>query len=70
MTEYEESSVTYEVTIYFNILEYDKNISNKIDVTYERVCTATPRDKYYTKMLETKVDYNDRHNEPLSNENI
>ena len=37
---------------------------------YERVWMATPRDKYYTKMLETIVDYNDHHNAPLSNENL
>ena len=29
-----------------------------------------PKRKYYTKMLENLVDYNDRNNEPLSNENI
>ena len=31
---------------------------------------ATPRDKYYEKMLETLVEYNDRHNAPLSNDNL
>ena len=29
---------------------------------------ATPRDKYYTKMLETIVDYNDDQNAPFSND--
>ena len=31
---------------------------------------ATPRDKYYEKMLETLVDYNDRKNAPFSNEKL
>ena len=31
---------------------------------------ATTKDKYYTKMLETLVDYNDRNNAPLSKEKI
>ena len=31
---------------------------------------ATPRDKYYTKMYETLVDYNDRNNAPWSNEKL
>ena len=37
---------------------------------YERACMATPKDKYYTKMLENLVDYNDHHNAPLSNEKL
>ena len=37
---------------------------------YERACMATPREKYYTKILETLVDYNDRNNAPLSNEKL
>ena len=43
---------------------------NRLDAAYERACTATPRDKYYTKMYETLVDYNDRNDAPFSNENI
>ena len=39
--EYEEYSVTYEVTSYFNIFECGKNILNRIDVTYEQACMAT-----------------------------
>ena len=31
---------------------------------------ATKKDKYYTKMLETLVDYNDHNNVPFSNEKI
>ena len=31
---------------------------------------ATTKEKYYTKMLETLVDYNDRNNAPLSNDKL
>ena len=31
---------------------------------------ATTKDKYYTNMLETLVDYNDCNNAPLSNEDL
>ena len=31
---------------------------------------STTKEKYYTKMLETFVDYNDRNNAPFSSENI
>ena len=39
-------------------------------MTYERACMATPREKYYKKILETLVDYNDCNNAPLSNKNL
>ena len=31
---------------------------------------STPKEKYYTNMLETLVDYNDRNNAPLSNDKL
>ena len=37
---------------------------------YERACMATPRYEYYTKMLETLIYRNDRHNAPFSNEKL
>ena len=68
--DYEESSVTDEVPIYFNIFECGRNILNRLDVTYKQECMATPKDKYYTKLLKTVVDYNDYHNAPFSNEKL
>ena len=56
--------------IYFNLFECGKNISNIIDATCKRACMASSRDKYYTEMLKTLTDYNDRNNAPLSNDNI
>ena len=39
-------------------------------MSYEQACMATPRDEYYTNMLETLIDHNDRHNTPLSSEKL
>ena len=69
-TEYEESSVTDEVTSYFNIYKCSINILNRLYVKFERACMATTKDKYYTKTLEALVDYNDRNNALFSNEKI
>ena len=66
--EYEESSVKKEVLSYFNIFECGGNLLDRLDVTYERVCMATPKYKYYTKLLKTLVDDNNRNVAPLSNE--
>ena len=41
--EYEVYSVTYEVLGYFNIFECGMNLLNRLDVTYERACMATPK---------------------------
>ena len=55
-TEYEEYSVTNEVTSYFKIYECGGNILNRIGVGYEQSCMAATKDKCYTKMLEMLVD--------------
>ena len=43
--EYEESSVTMDVPSYFNIFECGRNILDRLGVTYERACMATPKEK-------------------------
>ena len=68
--DYEESSVIDEVPRYFNIFECGRNILSRLDVKYERVCMANPKEKYYPKVLETIIDYNDHHNAPFSTEKI
>ena len=67
-TEYEEYTVTYDVLRYFNVFEWGRNIVNRLYVSYEQVCMATTKEKYYMKMLETLINYNDRNNGPFSNE--
>ena len=64
--EYEEYSVTDEVPSYFNIFECGRNILNRLDVTYERVCMATKEDEYLAYLLETIIKHNNRHKVPLS----
>ena len=68
--EYGESSATHEVPNYVNIFQFGSNLLNRLDVTYEQACMDTPKDKYFEKILETLVDYNDHHNVPLSNEKL
>ena len=55
---------------YFNIFERFNNLVNKLDVTCKRWCMATSTEKYYTKMHETLIDYNDCNNVTFSNEKI
>ena len=43
---------------------------DRLDVMYGRACVATPKDKYYEKMLETLVSDNNLNGAPLSNEEL
>ena len=55
-SEYEESSVTDKLPIYFNIFDCGGNLLNIPDVTYEQSCMSTAKENYCTKMLENLVD--------------
>ena len=55
---------------YFNIFECGRNILDRLDVTYERACMATLKEKYYTKLLKTLVDENNLSGVPFSNEKL
>ena len=69
-TDDEESSVTDEVLSYFKVFKCGRNILNRLDVTYEQACMVTPKEKYFMTLVETLIDYNDRHDIPLSNEKL
>ena len=56
--------------IYFKIFEGGKNLLKNLDARCKRACMATSRDKYYTKMCKTLIDYNDRNDAPLYNDKI
>ena len=58
--DYEEYSVTDELKRYCNIFECGRNILNRLDVTYEWACMATQKEEYYTDLLETMIEHNDR----------
>ena len=62
--------MTEEVTIYFNIFECGSNILDRLDVTYQQAFMATPKDKYYNRLLDTLTDDNNHKGKPLSNEKL
>ena len=62
--------MTKEVKLYFNIFECDRNLLDRLDVTYKRAFISTPQDKYYTDMLKNLVKMNNLKGEPLSNERL
>ena len=39
-------------------------------MSYERACMSTAREEYYTKMLDSLHDDNDRHGTPLFSKNL
>ena len=53
---YAKNEVTYNMSSYFNIFECGRKLLNKLDVSHEQVCMATPRDEYYTNLLEIIVN--------------
>ena len=68
--EYKEPSVTKEVPSYFNILEYRRDILDRLNVTCEQACMATPQDKYYNALLNTLDDDNNCKGKLLSAEKL
>ena len=68
--EYKEPSVTNEVTSYFNIFECGRNLLEKLDVTFQQVFMATPKDEYYNALMYTIVKENNLNGEPFSNDKI
>ena len=65
-----ESSVTKEVLIYFNIFECGRKILDILDVTYEQAYMETQKYKYCEKMFEILVNNNNCNGTPLSNEKL
>ena len=39
-------------------------------MSYERACMATPREEYFTKMLDSLLEHNHRHGIPFSSKNV
>ena len=68
--EYKETSVTEEVTNYFNTFECGRNLLDIIDVTYQQAFMATLEEKYYNAFLDTLVKDNNNKGKPLFNEKI
>ena len=55
---------------YFHIFECERNLLDRLDVTYQRAFMATPQDKYYTQMLKNIIKVHNCEGEPLSNERL
>ena len=58
------------MTSYFNIIECGRNILDRLDVTYQRLIMATPKDKYYNRLTDTLINDNNHKGKPLSNEKL
>ena len=43
---------------------------NRLDVKYEQACMATQYKEFFTVLLETMIEHNDRSNTPLSKEKL
>ena len=56
--EHKEPSVTDKVKSRFNIYECERNLLDRLDVTYQRAFMATPQDKYYTEILKNLIKVN------------
>ena len=54
----------------FNLFECGRNILDRLDVSYERACMVTPREEYFTKMLDSLPKHNHSHSTPLSSKKL
>ena len=43
---------------------------DRLDVSYERACMATPKEEYFTEMLDHLIEHNIFHGTPMSNEKL
>ena len=54
----------------FNVFECRRKLLDKLDVSYEKWCMATPKEEYFGEMLDHIIKQNHRHDTPMSNENL
>ena len=68
-----KNEVTYDVQNYFNtfsVFECGRKFLDRLDLSYERACMATPKEEYYTEMLDCLIEHNCCYRTPLSNKNL
>ena len=58
------------MTSYFNIFKCGKNLSDKLDITYQRAFMDITKNKYYNVLLNNLVKDNNSKVGPLSNDKI
>ena len=67
------NAVTYDVPNYFNafnVFECRRNISGRLEVSYEKVCMTNPKEEYFTEMLDYLLEHNHRRSTPFSSKKL
>ena len=54
----------------FNVFERGRKILDRLEVSYKRDCMATPKEGYFTEMLDSLIKHNHRPGTPLSNKKL
>ena len=54
----------------FNVFRCGRMILERLDVSYERACMATPKEEYFGDILDHLIKHNRRHSTPMSNEKL
>ena len=65
-----KNEVACDVTNYFNVSNLFGCGRNNHDVSYERACMATEDIEYFTDILDTLNEYQDRHGQRFSNKSL
>ena len=54
----------------FNVFECTRKLLDRLGVSYERAYMATPKEEYFTEMLDHLNEYNDHHGQQLSSKKL
>ena len=54
----------------FNVFECGRELLDRLEVSYERACMATPKEEYFTEMLDHLIRHNQCHGTPMSNKKL
>ena len=65
-----DNDVACDVTNYFNLSNVLECGRNNPDVSCERACMATEDNEYFTGVLDTLNEYQDRHGQILSSKKL
>ena len=67
------NKVTYDVPNYlnsFNVFECGRNVLDRLNVSYKRAFMATPKEEYFTEMLDHLNKHNRCRSKPLSSKKL
>ena len=54
----------------FNVFECGRKLWERLDVPYKIACMATAREEYFTNMLDSLLDNNERYGNPLPSKKL